>query len=192
MSSRVGRLWMGRTYAEALKLNTGVELSAVVGGSRAEGLAADFDARFVPSVDELIEGDEVDGLLLATPHQFHTEETLAAAEHGKHVLVEKPMATSVTDCDAMMAACNEAGVTLGVIHTFRYWTTLRKTKELIYHGRIGEVRTIQVTWLNTMSPSFGDTSWTQGYKQWFLQPESSGVLSDRGSHIFEMLRWPMG
>ena len=188
----IGSGWMGRTYAEALKLNTGVKLAAVAGGSRAEALAADFDAKFVPTVDELIEGNDVDGLLMATPNQVHAEQTLAAAEHGKHVLVEKPMATNVADCDAMIAACKNAGVVLSVIKTLRYWSTLRRSKELIDEGRIGDVRMIQATSLNTMSESFGDTSWTQGYKNWFLQPESSGVLADRGSHIFDMLRWLVG
>ena len=141
----VGSGAMGRVYAESLKFCTGVELTAVAGGSRAEQLASDFGTEFFPVVDDLIAGDNVDAVLLATPHQVHPEETFTAAEHGKHVLVEKPMATTVADCDAMIASCKKAGVVLSVIKTLRYWNTMSKTKELIDEGRIGTVRMIQET-----------------------------------------------
>ena len=65
----------------------------------------------------MLRSDNVDAVLLATIHKLHAEQTIAAAQHGKHVLVEKPMMTNVADCDAMIAACKEAGVTLSVIQT---------------------------------------------------------------------------
>src|SRR6185295_9749323 len=86
---------------------------------------------------------DVDAVLIATPHADHHSQVIAAAEAGKHVLVEKPMATTVADCDAMIDACKRAGVMLEVIQTLRFRGTPARAKQLIDAGRIGAVRMIR-------------------------------------------------
>jgi predicted dehydrogenase len=108
---------------------------------------------------------------------------IAAADHGKHALVEKPMATNVADCDAMIAACEKAGVTLSVIQTLRYRGVFLRAKELIDEGRIGRVLMTQLTSLWT---------WYHQTKLWLDEPESGGSFLDRGAHICDALRWLTG
>ena len=137
----LGSGYMGRTYAECItKYNQRGKLVAISGGRRAPGLADDYDVDYVEEYADLLARTDVDAVLIATPHSLHLEQVIQAAAAGKHVLVEKPMATSVADCDAMIAACNEAGVVLEVIQTLRFRGVLARAKELIDAGKIGRVR----------------------------------------------------
>src|SRR5262247_3761604 len=88
----LGSGYMGRTYAECVaRYNSGSRLVAVAGGSRAPSLAADYGVNAEPDVDALLARADVDAVIITSPQSAHCEQTLAAAAHGKHVLVEKPM-----------------------------------------------------------------------------------------------------
>ena len=177
----IGSGYMGRTYAESIsRYNEGGRLVAVHGGSRAPGLAEDYGMDFEPSLEALLSRSDVDAVIVASPHQVHADQVIAAADQGKHVLVEKPMATNVADCDAMIAACDDAGVTLSVIQTLRYRGVFSRAKKLIDEGRIGTVRMSQLTSLWT---------WYHETKSWLDEPESGGSFLDRGAHVCDMLRW---
>ena len=177
----VGSGEMSRLYVESiLKYNEGVRLVGITSGTRAAKLASDREVEHVSDLDTMLNRADIDALIMATPHQVHAEQVIAAAEHGKHVLLEKPMATNVPDCDAMIEACNRAGVALAIIKTLRYSGVFSRAKKLIDDGRIGEVRMIQETSLFPAGHSA---------KTWATEPESGGVLLDRGCHIFDGLRW---
>ncbi len=142
----IGSGYIARTCTECIsKYNEGGRLVAVTGGTRAPVLAEDYGMDVEPSLEALLSRSDVDAVLVATPHQVHAEQVIAAAEHGKHVLVEKPMATNVADCDAMIAACEKAGITLSVIQTLRYRVVFKRAKQLIDEGRIGKVHMTQFT-----------------------------------------------
>ena len=79
---------------------------------------------------------DIDAVILATPDQYRLEITAKAAAAGKHVLVEKPMAPTVAECDEMIRLCDQAGVNLGVVKTERFRTITRKAKALIDDGTI--------------------------------------------------------
>jgi len=89
------------------------------------------------SYEQLIQRKDLDGVLLVTPNALHREQTVLAAEHGKHVYVEKPIANTLEDGRKMIEACNKAGVTLLVGHVHRRHAANRKVKELIDRGAIG-------------------------------------------------------
>lgn len=181
----LGSGYMGRTYAECIsKFNTRVRLVAVAGGTRAPGLAADYGAAFVPSYAELLARPDIDAVLIATPHADHRDQVIAAAAAGKHVLVEKPMATSVADCDAMIAACRQADVVLEVIQTLRFRGTPARAKQLIDQGRIGKVRMIQGRSL------VRDYAVAAG--SWAGRPEHGGAFLDMGVHNFDIMRFWSG
>jgi len=111
----VGSGFMGRTWAEvAANHAKGTSLIAVTGGTRATALAADFGIPLEPDLDGLLARDDVDAVVLASPPAGHLAQTLAAAAAGKHLLVEKPMAVTLAECDAMNAAARAAGVVLVV------------------------------------------------------------------------------
>src|SRR5688572_25723709 len=102
----IGSGYMGRTYAECLaRHNSGARLAGIAGGTRAPGLAADYGVPHEPSVEALVGRDDVDAVIVASPPSAHREQVLATASAGKHVLLEKPMAANVADCQAMVEAC---------------------------------------------------------------------------------------
>ena len=121
---------------------------------RNAGLAADFARRHgVPkhysTVDALLADPDLDAIYVATPDAFHEEGTLAAAHAGKHVLVEKAMATSTAACSRMIDACTAAGVVLAVAYYRRCYPSILRAKALIDEGRLGAV---QEVWLNDEFP----------------------------------------
>lgn len=90
------------------------------------------------SFEDVLKRTDVDGVLLTTPNAVHAEHALAAARHGKHVYVEKPIANTMSDGRKMVDACREAGVALLVGHDMRRLAGFRKMKELIDRGAIGK------------------------------------------------------
>src|SRR6185295_8961355 len=107
----IGSGYMGRTYAECVaRYNHGARVVAVAGGTRAPGLAADYDAAAEPTVDALLARADVSAVIITSPQSAHCAQTLAAARAKKHVLVEKPMATSTAECRQMIDTCKTEGV----------------------------------------------------------------------------------
>jgi len=181
----IGTGYMGRTYAECVtRYNRGARLVAVAGGSRAPTLASDYSVDVEGSVNALLYRADVSAVIITSPQSAHREQTIAAAEHGKHVLVEKPMATSVAECSDMIEACRAAGVALSVIKPWRYRGSTRGLMDSVRRGDIGEVRMISLWWLYPRPPFVG--------KEWFRDPKEGGFYLDAGSHCFDYLRWVAG
>lgn len=108
------------------------------------GLAETFPgARIIEGYDNLLRDPEVDAVYIATPHPGHAEWAIKAAEHGKHVLVEKPMALSAFEIDAIFHAHRQAGTFAGEAFMYRLHPQARKLAELIQSGIIGDVRMVQ-------------------------------------------------
>jgi predicted dehydrogenase len=176
---------MGRTYAECVaRYNTGARLVAVAGGSRAPALAADYGIDAEASLEALLARADVAAVIITSPQSAHCTQTVAAARAGKHILVEKPMATSTDECRQMIDACRAAGVTLSVIKPWRYRGSTRGLWESVQRGDIGEVRMITLWWLYPRVPFIG--------KEWFRDPKEGGLFLDAGSHCFDYLRWIAG
>lgn len=185
---RIGLLgsgYMGRTYAECMtKYNTRTRLVAVSGGSRAPGLAADYGIAYAPTYEELLARPDLDAVLIATPHSLHRPQVEQAAAAGKHVLVEKPMSTSVADCTAMIEACRTAGVYLEVIQTLRFRGVPARAKQLIDAGRIGKVWMIRGQSLRR--------DYVIDTASWAAKPENGGAFLDMGVHNFDIMRFLTG
>src|SRR5580698_3867038 len=100
-----GSGFMGRTHAEAVRrLAQDATLVAVWGGSRAPALAERYGAVCEPTMEALMKRRDIDAIVVTTPHHLHAREALLAMETGKHVLIEKPIATTVEDADRLVAA----------------------------------------------------------------------------------------
>jgi predicted dehydrogenase len=181
----IGSGYMGRTYAECVtRYNTGARLLAVAGGSRASGLAADYHVDAESSVEALLERPDIGAVIITSPQSAHNAHTQAAARRGKHVLVEKPMATSTAECQQMIESCRAHGVALSVIKPWRYRGATRGLFESVRRGEIGEVRMVSLWWLYPRIPFIG--------KEWFRDPKEGGLYLDAGSHCFDFLRWVAG
>ena len=104
-----------------------------------EAFARDFNARAYADVAELCADPLVEVVYIATPHQFHRPLAILAAEHGKHIILEKPMALTLADCDAIIAAVERHKVHLVVGHTHAFDPAVRLMRQIIAQGELGRL-----------------------------------------------------
>ena len=187
----IGSGFMGRTHVDAAaKLNSTTPV-AVTSGSRAAQLASDYGIAVEPDVRSLVERDDIDAVVISTPHWLHYDEAMAAARAGKHVLVEKPMATSLEHCDEMIAAFKDRGLVLSVGYHQRFRESNYRTRDLIQAGEIGSVRCIQMSALFDITalrsdPGFG------GNWGWWTNPLAMAHLMNSAPHNIDLCRWWLG
>ena len=146
--------------------------------------------RWYDDADRLINDPEVDAVYIATPPNAHKEYTFKAAQAGKPVYVEKPMAMNYQECEAMIEACQQAGVRLWVAYYRRMLPRFLKIKSLIDSGTIGEVRSVDVALYRPPHASETDS----GSLPWRVQPEiaGGGIFVDVGTHMLDFLDYVLG
>jgi UDP-N-acetyl-2-amino-2-deoxyglucuronate dehydrogenase len=152
---------------------------------------ADISARFgVPCLSqaEMLAHPAVDVVCICTPSGQHPAQAIAAAQAGKHVLVEKPMALSLADADAMMRACDQAGVNLGVVLQRRAEPLFRRVYDAIQAGDLGNLTLGMVLMPYYRSQAYYDQADWRG--TWAL--DGGGVLMNQGIHLVDLLVWYMG
>ena len=146
-----------------------------------QSLESSGDTQLFASLDEMLSRGAVDAVYVATPTPLHAEHVIRIAEAGRHVLVEKPMATNLDESRAMIAAAQSAGVTLMVGHSHAYDPPILRMRDLIAGGRWGPVRMLH--------------SWC--YTDWIYRPrrpdelqseQGGGVTFRQGAHQFDILR----
>jgi len=185
-----GSGYMGRTHAEAIKqLGASAELVAIWGGTRAAGLAERCGAVFEPTLEGLMKRKDIDAIVITTPHQCHVKEVMLALEGGKHVLIEKPMATKVEDCDQMLAAAAKRSLVTSVAHNLRFRINLPKVRELIQSGAIGSIQSMHFSMIRQLANvgNFGGNK-----TGWVNQPETIGFVIDGLPHGVDAIRWATG
>jgi phthalate 4,5-cis-dihydrodiol dehydrogenase len=144
---RIGVAGLGRAFTVMLPTFVADPRVSLVAAAdpRAEArarFAADFSAKIYQTVEELCADPTVDIVYVATPHQYHAAHAMRAAEHGKHLLVEKPMALTLEDCATMIDAARRADVHLIVGHSHSFDAPILRTRELIAGGAFGAVHMI--------------------------------------------------
>ncbi|NOT60386.1 MAG: Gfo/Idh/MocA family oxidoreductase [Acidobacteria bacterium] len=150
----------------------------------AAAFAQEFGARrWYADWRELLADDEIHAVYLATPVHLHAEQTIAAAEAGKHVLCEKPMALSVAECDRMLAACQTHGVQLGIAYYRHSYQVLHRIKTLLADGVIGRPVVAQINAFERFNPA------PDHPRHWFVKKElaGGGPMMDFGCHRIEVL-----
>ena len=181
----IGSGFMGRTNAETVaRYLEDAELVAIAGGTRAPQLATEYRAAYEPTVAQLLERPDIDAVLISTPHAEHAWQTIQAAENGKHILLDKPMATTLEDCDGILDAIQKAGVNLMIMFGQRFRVCNREAHRLIQEGAIGRVTMIQEQILNCGGLA--------SLPSWQSLPESSGTLLAHAVHNIDRIRWFSG
>jgi UDP-N-acetylglucosamine 3-dehydrogenase len=148
----------------------------------AKKLAAKFNGQSFTDIDAFLKQD-MDAVLVAVPHYLHADIVRRVAEAGKHVICEKPMAPTLEECDAMIAATKKAGVKFMIAENHRFLPAHQKMRELIANGVIGDVylgRTYEGAFMDA-------NNW-----QFTFEKGGGGVLSDQGVHKFAMLNYLLG
>jgi phthalate 4,5-cis-dihydrodiol dehydrogenase len=183
---RLGVAGLGRAFMlmlPALAGHPNVQLVAAA-DPRAESrarFAADFAARGYDSVEALCADSGIEAVYIATPHQFHAEHVAIAAAHGKHVLVEKPMALTLADCRAMCEAVNRAGVAMVIGHSHSFDAPIARTRELIASGDYGRLR--MITAMN-----FTDFLYRPRRPEELRNDSGGGVVFNQAPHHVDVVR----
>ena len=152
--------------------------------SKAEEFAKKFGAKkWFKNWQDLLADDDIDAVYIATPVNLHAEQAIAAAEAGKHVLCEKPMAMDVIECDRMMDACKAANVKLGVAYYRHFYPAVNRIKEILQSGEIGLPAYTLIKVHEMFNPLPGQP------RRWLVEKEQAagGPMMDVGSHRIELL-----
>ncbi|WP_147803314.1 Gfo/Idh/MocA family protein [Alkalicoccus halolimnae] len=146
-------------------------------------------SKWYDKAEDLIHDDEVDAVYIATPPSSHKEYTIMAAEAGKPVYVEKPMANNAEECADMVEVCLKNGVPLFVAYYRRSLPRFKKVKELIENGSIGEVRVASIQQVQRLVQKDKDGQWP-----WRVLPDQSGagLFYDVGSHTLDLFDYLLG
>ena len=126
-----------------------------------EQYGAEFGIQTFDSFTAMCELKDIDAVYVATPNPFHAEHAITALEHGKHVMVEKPMALTLEDCDRMIAAAEKNRLKLMVAHTRSFNPPIRRMREIISSSRLGRVTQVH----------------TLRYSPWLLRPREPGEIN---------------
>lgn len=194
----IGSGYMGRTYAACLTRHVpNGRLVSVWGGKRAPALGEEFGVPADDSLEALLARPEVEAVVITSPHRAHLPQALAAAAAGKHVYIEKPMALSVAECDAIIAACSAASVQLTVNFVTRFRDAPMAMKRLVDEGAIGEIRMIQMqgAWTGFLLEDIVDEATGRVIiprKDWAFDPAEGSQFLDWGVHETDAVRWLTG
>jgi UDP-N-acetyl-2-amino-2-deoxyglucuronate dehydrogenase len=142
--------------------------------------------RFVSYV-EMLEKCEADVVVLTTPSGLHPLQTIQAAQTGKHVMTEKPMATRWEDGKRMVAACDEAGVRLFVVKQNRRNATLQLLKQAVDQGRFGRIYMVSINVFWSRPQSYYDSAAWRGTWEF-----DGGAFMNQASHYVDLLDWLIG
>jgi len=185
----IGAGGIAQSHMRAIEENDNIRLAAVmdVDAARAEASAVKYGGRAYSSLESLLEDPEVEAVHVCTPHSFHGDQVVAAAKAGKHVMVEKPMALTLSECDRMIEACEESGKILMVGQVMRYYPVNIMVRQMIAEGVIGEVGHL----MRRRYGYFNPTGTGSNYPSWYLDLELGGicVLYCFGPHEYDILPW---
>ena len=181
---------VARIHTAALSRLPEAELVAACDSdlSRAQVLASEYGARPFADIRRMLAEARVDAVIVCTPHPLHAEPAIAAAERGVHVLVEKPLAASLADCDAMLTTAARAGVKLGVVSQRRFYEPVLRMKAAIDTGKIGRPVLGVVLMFNWREESYYASDPWRG--RW--DTEGGGVLVNQAPHQLDLLQWFLG
>lgn len=153
------------------------------GDKAAQRAALVGDAEAVTDVAAVLANPAIDAIELCTPHHLHSDVVIAAARAGKHILCQKPLAKTIAECDAMIAAAQEAGVVLYYGETMRTLPAAALIKQAIADGRIGHLIGLQATYAHWQGGVYMSTAW-----RYNPAITGGGQLLDGGIHSIDLLR----
>lgn len=190
-----GRIANTRVIPEGMTMAKNAQLAGVadIRHERAAATAANFDVHAFDSAAALLADPTIDAVYIATPPASHAELTVAAAQAGKHVLCQKPIALNAVEGQAMVEACQTAGVLLGIGYMMRYHGAHQKMKELVAAGFIGRPVGARVRY-SVWSPPLPPDQEAPEYGAWIHDPKiaGGGPLMDMGVHAIDLLIMILG
>jgi len=192
-SVKTGIIGLGKVaqmHADALKAIPESVFTAVCSRDivKARTFAGQYGVKAYTDVEEMIVSGGVEVVVICTPHPNHAEIAVKAIRAGAHVLVEKPLASSLQDCDAMLEAAKVKGVKLGMVCQRRFYTPVQRIRQAIDAGKIGRPILGTVNMLGWRDEAYYNSDPWRG--SW--EGEGGGVLVNQAPHQLDLLQWFMG
>jgi predicted dehydrogenase len=181
---------VGQIHAAALRALPESEFVAACDRdpARSAAFAQRYGVRPYDDVGAMIRDAGVQAIFVCTPHPLHAQPVILAAEAGAHALVEKPLAATLADCDAMLAAARRAGTRLGVVSQRRLYEPVRRMKSAIDAGKIGVPVLGVFAMFSWRDRAYYESDPWRG--KWAT--EGGGVLVNQSPHMLDLLQWFMG
>lgn len=151
---------------------------------KAKKFAKDNGCDFETSYEDVLARKDVDAVILCTPHTTHPGMAIQAANAGKHLLIEKPLANSVAECEKMISAFEDAHLVLSVCQDRRFWGPVRKMKQMITSGDVGRLILGEANYLNPSGFGITPDKW-----RWYKSESPGGPLAYLGVHMIDTLRF---
>lgn len=185
-----GAGWVAAEYLKAVKQNAHAEVR-VVSSRRAESARArlaeaSIEADVETDLEKVLRRPDVDVVAICTPNERHPEETIAAAQAGKHVIIEKPVAMDVASLHRMRDAVRAAGVKTVVGFVLRWHPLFRTVKALVQDGALGAVFLAETGYYSQIGP------WYTGFEWARTRAQGGSNLLFAGCHAVDALRWFAG
>lgn len=186
----VGYGKVAHIHAKALNNIAGADLVAVCGHhlGRAQTFAGVYGVSAYENLTYMIQAEEVDAVIVCTPHPAHATAAVEAARAHVHILVEKPLAANLSDCDAIIEAARTHNVKAGVISQRRFYEPVQRIKRAIDAGKIGKPVLGHVMMYGWRDKAYYDSDPWRG--TW--DAEGGGVLVNQAPHQLDLLQWYMG
>ena len=182
---------IAKRHSELLGLEqiNNANLSAVcdIDEEKAKKIANQFNIPYYTDMDVMMQNEDIDVVSVLTESGYHAKHVINLAKYGKHIVVEKPMALTLDDADAMIRACDENACKLFVVKQNRFNVPVVKLKKAMEQKRFGKLvlGTIRVRW--SRNQNYYDQAWWRG--RWDMD---GGVLTNQASHHVDLLEYMMG
>lgn len=177
-------------HAQGIRDTEEAELIAVMDRNpvKAEKLASIYGGRVYADYEELLRQPDIDVVCICTPSGIHPEQTIQAAEAGKHVFVEKPMAIQLDDLQRMQQSCEQQGVLLATVFPRRMSPQARYAREVIRSGRLGRLSLCSAYVKIYRDQAYYDSAGWRG--TWEM--DGGGAMMNQGIHTVDLLQWLVG
>jgi len=175
-------------HAKAIQSLPNARLAGICGTNqlRVKSLSEKYNCLAYSDCEALL-GSDIDVVTIATPSGAHMEPAISAAEHGKHVICEKPLEISLERIDRMIEAHRKAGTSLGGIFNFRFHDTLKYIKEAVDSGRFGKI-----TCASVFVPWWRPESYYRGSWHGTMELDGGGAMMNQAIHMVDILQYLMG
>jgi len=177
-------------HAAALQQGVNTELTAIYSRSleKAQKFAKTYGILAYDNIETMIKEAGIESVVVCTPHPFHADAVIKAAKSGANCLVEKPLASSLQDCDIMIKACHENKVKLGVVSQRRFYAPVQRLRKAIDEGKIGSPALGTINMLGWRDKNYYESDEWRG--TWKM--EGGGVLVNQAPHQLDIFQWLMG
>jgi len=180
----VGLGWWGQNHVTAAKGSNKIRFTRAVdlAPENVQGFCDEHELNLTADYADALNDPEIDAVVLVTPHTQHTDQIVAGAAAGKHVLTEKPFALEKSEGERAANAMKDAGLTLGIGHNYRYGPAVQEIKRIIDSGDLGEIHHIEANLSH--QGQIGIEGWRRANKE-----APTGGIVHFGAHMIDIMCW---